>query len=227
MERPSAELGTIHQLSLKDQVYRRLRDAIAEGVLAPGDRLVEQELAEQLGVSRTPVREALQKLANEGLVSMLPRRGVVVESLSADDVDEIFRIREVLEGLAGYLAATRADEAVLAHMDAIVAESAAANQKGDEEAVVELNRRFHELVVAASKSARLEELIHIVLSQISHYRQMTMTSSSRRDAAVPEHKKIVEALRRRDPADAEACLREHARNARRTVMELLRNDTAR
>lgn len=216
------ELSSEEQLSLRDRVYAKLKQAISEGVFPPGTRLVENELAERLKVSRTPVREALQRLSREGLVTVLPRRGVIVESLSLKDVEEVFMLREVLEGLAGALAAQRVTQAELEVLDSVVEQSKRAADENNDEEAVKLNAEFHRLIVEAAKSPKLKELLDVVLSQISNYRRMSMSEPSRPKKAAAEHAAIVQAIKDNDPEEAENLLRQHSSNAREIVMAILR-----
>jgi len=216
------ELSSEEQQSLRDRVYSKLKQAITEGMFPPGTRLVENELAERLKVSRTPVRESLQRLSREGFVTVLPRRGVVVESLSLKDVEEIFMLREVLEGLAGALAAQRITEPELRSLEKVVEDSRKAALENNEEDAVRFNAQFHSIVIEAAKSPKLKELLNVVLDQVSNYRRISMSQPGRPHKAAEEHAAIVKAIKENDPEEAENLLRQHSSNAREIVLTILR-----
>lgn len=216
------QLSEEEQQSLRDRVYLRLKQAITEGLIPPGTRLVENDLADRLKVSRTPVREALQRLSREGLVTVLPRRGVIVESLSLKDVEEIFMLREVLEGLAGALAAQRVTDAELTKLEEAVNDSIAAAVNNDVEAAVKANSSFHSLLIQAAKSPRLKELLDMVLGQISAYRRISMSQPDRPKEAAREHAMILQAIKENNPEEAENLVRQHASNAREIVVKVLK-----
>ncbi len=220
------EISPEEQKSLRDRVYIKLKQAITDGVFPSGSRLVESELAERLKVSRTPVREALQRLAREGLVTVLPRKGVVVESLSLPGLEEVFLLREVLEGLAGSLAAQRITDEELRELGRIVDESHKAAEENDTENAIRLNSEFHSMIIAAARSPRLAELLNVVMGQISSYRRISMSGPGRPKTAADEHAKILQALKDNNPEDAESLLRLHASNAREVVIGMLREGQA-
>lgn len=148
-------LEPIETRDLVDQVYQRLRRAIREGALKPGERLVERQLGEQLGVSRAPVRDALHRLEQDGLVAAAGRRGKVVATLSAQDAWEVYSLRASLEAMAFRLAAERATPAAIAELEGIVAEMRARGEDGDADAIARLDMRFHEAACRASGHGRL------------------------------------------------------------------------
>jgi DNA-binding GntR family transcriptional regulator len=218
------DLGEIEQLPLGGKVHQRLRQAIVQGILKPGERLIEQEIASQLRVSRTPVREAIRLLASEGLVTVSPRKGVIVEHLSVEDMAEATMILEVVEGLAARLAAQRSadQDHLLAQMENIIEESEAANARHDIPAVNRLNSQFHELLISASGSRRLQDLVMIYLRQFMRYRPFATASSQRRARISEEHRAILSALRNGRCQDAESLVRRHIAAARAAIAEELR-----
>jgi DNA-binding GntR family transcriptional regulator len=214
------------QLSLKERVYHRLKKAIVEGVFPAGSKLVESDLAERLQVSRTPVREALQVLAREGLVTILPRRGVIVESLTMRDVEDVFLMREVLEGLAAALSAQRISSAELKELREAWAMSCEAKETGDFERAIEANTLFHSAICKAAKSDRLTQLLGMVLDQIATYRNITLTDAGRRNNAFDEHARILSAIEEGDPEAAENQMRIHISNAREMCLTVLKEQSA-
>jgi DNA-binding GntR family transcriptional regulator len=194
--------GVVHQ-PLRDGVVDQLRQAIVAGRFAPGERLFEDQIADELEVSRNPVREALQALAREGFVELEPRRGARVATISRTRVEELFELRESLEGLVARLAAVRRTDAQLAELESLVATGTVAAEEGRLGELPDLNTRFHELL--AEQLHGLRYLIEWV------YARRIRERSAR---SWFEHVGIVEALAARDEqlAFARACA--HIANAR-------------
>jgi DNA-binding GntR family transcriptional regulator len=198
---------------LSDEVYERLRAAILEGLLQPGVRLVETRLSEQFGISRTPLREALQKLEQEGLVSARPAGGVVVVELTKADIREISGIRQVLEGYAARLAASRLTRQELDKLAQIVQKTEKALEQGDRAEVARLNSEFHGIINRAAGSKRLLKLInsfrqHFFNTKIAEY----FTYEELR-ASIEGHWRILEALKAGDGEAADREVRDHLAHA--------------
>ncbi len=200
-----------------DRVYRRLRQAAITGVFSPGARLVEAELARSLGVSRTPVREALVRLEAEGLVASSPGGGLIARDARAE-LAEIYRLRSVLEGHAARLAAERASPEELAAIGAAYRDALAALDAAPLRERARLNNEFHGRVTAAAHSARLAQLI-------DGYRDYFLDEGAlrffRRDIALrhhEQHAEILGALEDRDGDDAERLVREHFASAMDVVL---------
>jgi DNA-binding GntR family transcriptional regulator len=194
------------------QVHRALRQAVLSRRFEPGARLIETELAEQLGVSRTPVREALSKLEAEGLVESQPAGGMVVLDLEAELV-EIYGLRQRLEGYAAYLAAIRATEAELEAIDAVRLQALDGVDRLSLKERAALNNEFHRLLIEASHSPRL---IRLSSGYRDYFLNQRMLQFYDRDTALrhhEQHARIVEALRARDPDGAERELRAHFQSA--------------
>ena len=143
---------------LRDVVFEHLREAIIKGKLKPGERLMEMQLAEELGVSRTPVREAIRKLELEGLVIMIPRRGAYVADLSIKDVAETFEIRLALEALAASLAAERITPEECEEMDRLLERIGESIRQNDVKQTAALDEEFHNLLYQASRNDRLVQI---------------------------------------------------------------------
>ena len=205
-----------------DDVHRRLRRAIVEGELLPRERLIEVELAERLGVSRTPIREAMQRLAAEGLIEGR-MRGWAVHEHTEDEIRHIYESRIALEGYATYLAAERAGDAVL---DGIVevhrqcmAEVEAGRLRGS---VVELTDRFHEAIFTAAANPRIAELILANSDFYFNHRIASAYTDAELVESIGTHQPIVDALTSRDPRAAEAAARAHVELALSVVLRTLR-----
>lgn len=204
---PLAEEDT---LSLGERAYRRLRESIVQGALPAGRRISERSLASALGISAQPVREALRRLEQDGMVVTLPRRGTVVAEVGPAQLAELGRIRAALEGVAAALAAERLDEADLAALAAIVRRMRAGTDAADTEALAEANEEFHALIHRASGNLFLIRSL-ASLRAYDHLGRQRAVGSTPRDLprALAEHRAILAALRRHDPALAEARMRQH------------------
>lgn len=197
-----------------EDAYRAIRDQILRGDREGGEWLREGDLATSLGVSRTPVREALRRLAAEGLVRHEPHRGVQVESWSIHDLDEIFSLRAVLEPWGCGLAATSG----LADLDALDglahAMDAAAEGRPDLDEITRLNNRFHRAVMDASGNTRLSQLVATVVEVPLVWRTFSHYSPAAMRRSLAHHHELVDALRAQDPAWAESVMRSHVQAAR-------------
>jgi DNA-binding GntR family transcriptional regulator len=207
---------------LGDQVYRMLREYLGSHVIVPGQRLQEASLAIQLGVSRTPVREALARLESEGLIAA-DGRSFVVPVLSDEDVDEIYELRGLLEPAAlAHVAQSVADAAVLAPIAAALRDAEAAETRDDAEAFIEANARFHATWHGLIGNRRLLRAIDLCAGHVRYLRVLTLNNAEARKAALA-------ALRKRDPDRAARVMREHLRVARhhlRAVLDEIERDTA-
>lgn len=206
---------------LRELVFEALREAIIHGRLQPGERLMEIQLADELGVSRTPVREAIRKLELEGFVVMIPRKGAYVADITLKEISDVFEIRGALEGLAAELAAERATEEEIECMERLLVELAAVIERKDLQKIVEIDTRFHETLYASSRNERLSQLISLLREQIQRFRTKTMTHPARMKVALEEHRALVEALSARDPALSRRLSQEHIQSAESSLMSLL------
>jgi DNA-binding GntR family transcriptional regulator len=200
-------------LPLRVQVYKAIRDAIVGGKLSPGERIVEDRLCSELGVSRSPVREALRKLEGEGLVAILPRRGAVVTELSERDGIDLLEVREALEGLAARLAASRITVAELGELEQICARMGRAIASGDDVALVEQNTKFHHAIIQASRNRWIGEFMAGVRAQTRRIYRSSIELPGRGPGSLREHTELVAALRQGDPQQAEALARQHVQRA--------------
>ncbi|MEM9798197.1 MAG: GntR family transcriptional regulator [Pseudomonadota bacterium] len=216
-------MNAISRARTADDAYRLLHDEIVEGVLKPGSRLREGEIAERMGLSRTPIREALQRLEGAGLVSHIPHKGAVVRQLDYQAANELYRLREVLEGTAAGFAALHMSEPELqAVRDIVEAERAAP----DAREAARLNKMFHRaLAHGAHNRYLLETLDGLALAQ-ALLGPSTLTGEARRRAAVEEHGDILDAIADRDGARAEEAARAHIRGAQRVRLAMLLADDA-
>ena len=210
---------------LREIVFESLREAIISGVLKPGERLMEVQLAEEMGVSRTPVREAIRKLELEGFVVMVARKGAYVAGISLKDVADVFEIRAALEGLAAALAAERITDEEIEEMERVLVRKAALIEANDLDSLVEKDTEFHELIYKASRNERLMQIVSNLREQINRFRAVSLASPGRGREALEEHKKIVEAISSRNAALAQSVAQEHIENAEQALLEAMRRSS--
>jgi DNA-binding GntR family transcriptional regulator len=199
-------------------VYEHLLEAISEGRLR-GARIREEDIAKSLGVSRTPVREALQRLQERGLLAVGTGRGLVVRELGEREVMELYAMREILEGSAARFAAQHAGEEEVQRLYRLHETYIAAF--GEPERLVPLNRRFHHAIHEAAHNRYLAQALNAVHDSIALLHSSTFRVPAKPDRSDLEHRRIIEAIERRDPDAAEAAARAHIREARRTRFEML------
>ena len=199
--------------------YRQLLVEISRGDLLPGARLRETDLAEHLGVSRTPVREAIRQLEADGLVAHVPRLGATIRVLDYTEVMELYEMRAVLEGTAARLAARAASDIELDELIALNDELAAAP---DPKAAYELNRQFHMTLLDAAKNRYLIKSVNEMQKTLLILGPSTLLEADRAEQAVAEHAALLEALKNRDSVQAEALMRAHIEAAHRVRLKTLR-----
>lgn len=203
---------------LREVVCETLRDAVRRGILKPGERLMEIQLAEELGVSRTPVREAIRKLEMEGYVIMMPRRGTYIADLSIRDVNEVFEIRTSLESLASGFAASRITEEELEKLQRLLVEIGAHIKNGDMESIVRTDTEFHDLLYQASRNTRLVGIISNLREQLTRFRTASMSFPGRLKATLEEHRNIVEAIAQGDEKTARKAAEHHMEKSEQTFL---------
>lgn len=201
------------------QVSEALRRDIRDGRYGPGDRITELEVAERLGVSRTPVREALRRLESEGLLVSLPWRGVVVAELDRAQLLELYAMREVLEGTAARFAAQHADAAEIDLMRDLLDQERKAGDDGASAA--QINRDLHEAIHGAARNRYLLSTLSALANALALLRGTTFSVPGRPGEGLAEHRAVVEAIAQRDGEAAEAAARLHIANARRTRLRML------
>ena len=211
-------------------VFERLRRLILEGDYGPNERLIEEQLAERLGVSRTPIRQALTMLEAEGLVEIEPNKGAMVCSFTIEDVWDIYDLRAVLEGHAARRAADRIDEGGLARLRSLAedVENVSPGRFSDHEEeirwLVATNQEFHGTIVAASRNGRLEKLIRRTVEVPLMFKAFYWYGPHERTISNHYHRQILEALGAGDGERAEIIMREHVYEGRDFVIKALKED---
>lgn len=208
-------------LPLRDVVFNTLRKAILKGELQPGERLMEIQLAQRLGVSRTPVREAMRKLELEGLVVMIPRKGAVVADITAQDMVDVLEVRAVLEELAIRRACDHITDEQLREMKKIAADFKRSLEEEDLLVCVEVDMAFHEVIYNAAENKRLLQLLLNLREQMYRYRLEYMKDKKMHQLLVDEHDTIRTALKNRDADKAAVAIRDHIKNQKETILRSL------
>lgn len=211
-------IGPISRKPLHEQAVDRVRDLIVRGDLRPGERLNERLLCEQLGISRTPLREAIKFLASEGLVDLLPHRGAVVTALDTQRLAHALEVMGALEALAGELTCRKASEARIGEIRALHAEMLAMYARKDLAGYFRFNQAIHLAIVEASGNPVLATMYRQLNVNARRARYMANLSKERWDAAVREHEEILRALERRDVPALQRLLRDHLANKLASVL---------
>lgn len=214
---------------LREVVCESLRDAIRKGILKPGQRIMEIKLAEELGVSRTPVREAIRKLELEGYVVMMPQRGTYVADMSIRDINEIFEICTALESLSNGLAAEHITEDELEHLQrllVVIGGYIKEYEDGpDREAamdkIVKTDIEFHDLLYHAARNNRLVGIISNLRDQLTRFRTLSMSYPGRLEATLDEHREIVETIANGDGRAARKAAVHHMENSEKTLLKAM------
>lgn len=220
MNARDAASGHIPRTALYEEVAERLRASIFSHELAPGSWIDEQTMADQFGISRTPMREALKVLASEGLVLLKPRRGCYVTELSDTDLDQLFPVMALLEGRAAYEAAQKASAQDIADLERIHAglERHAAN--GDANRFFEANDAFHTALQDIANNRWLKQLIGDARKVIKLTRRQSLEAEGRIDRSLKEHREVMAAIKRRNPNEAARAMHDHLLSGRAALAEL-------
>lgn len=197
------------KLPLRDKVFTQLRDDILSGVYSVNEELKETQIGEALGVSRTPVREALRQLELEGLITIIPNKGAYVTGITASDIHDIYVIRSYLEGLCAKWACRNATEAELQQLEEIVCLAEFHATRNRYEQMAELDSKFHETLYNACGSKMLRHILRDFHQYVESVRRQTLSRSERACAAIAEHKAILEAINNRDEEKAEKLSNQH------------------
>ena len=204
-------------LPLRDVVFNTLRQAILKGELEPGERLMEIQLAERLGVSRTPIREAIRKLELEGLVLMIPRKGAEVAKISEKSVRDVLEVRRSLEELAIELACQRMNEEDIQKLEEAQAAFVKAIQSGDAMAIAESDEHYHDVIYHGTDNDRLVQILFNLREQMYRYRLEYIKDADKRQILLLEHEQILKAIKNRRVTEAKDTMRAHIANQELTV----------
>lgn len=211
------ELEVTDKYSLRGRVYQRIREDIIGGRYKKNEELREAAVASELGVSRTPVREALRQLELEGLVAIVPNKGAYVKGFTDKDIHDIFVIRSLLEGLCARWAAKNITSEQMQAMEESVYLSGFHLQNGHVEQFIEQDSRFHEIMYQASGSPVLQNLLTDYHQYVKRVREASITMKNRSDQTNEEHKNIMLAIKEKDGERAEVLAHEHILNSMKNI----------
>lgn len=209
-------------LPLRDVVFQTLRQAILKGELQPGERLMEMKLAERLGVSRTPIREAIRKLELEGLVVMVPRKGAAVANITEKDTKDVLEVRRTLEMFAVEVACDGITPEQLQKLKK--AAKAFEDSKGSMDLIriAETDMQFHEIIYEATQNERLIQMLNNLRENMYRYRIEYLKDPNYYDSLVREHREILNAIENGDKDHARRCMRDHIDNQQLAVIRKIK-----
>lgn len=210
-------------LPLRDIVFQTLRNAIITGDLQPGERLMETQLAEKLGVSRTPIREAIRKLELEGLVVMVPRKGAQVAQFTEKDIQDVLEVRAALEALAAKLACKRMDDRSFLKLQLAIAEYSYAAKNKDLETMIEKDVEFHDIICNATQNDKLIQLFNNLKEQVNRYRITYLKNVEDSDTVEAEHLAILDALKNKDEEVASDLASKHIHTQCDTITDYVKS----
>ena len=209
-------------LPLRDVVFKTLRQAILRGELEPGERLMEIQLANKLGVSRAPIREAIRKLELEGLVLMIPRRGAEVAEITEKSLRDVLEVRSALEELAVELACERITDEDVDKLREAAKEFEEVSKSGDVTALAEADVRFHDIIYFATDNQRLIQLLYNLREQMYRYRVEYLKREEVHVTLFAEHDHIIECIVKRDKVAAKQAIGTHIDNQMHSVADTIR-----
>jgi DNA-binding GntR family transcriptional regulator len=207
---------------VRSQVVEMLRAAITGGQFRPGQRLIEKDLCDLMGVSRPSVREALRQVESEGLIVTVPNRGPIVSQLSPRDVASIYEIRGALEALAAQLFAASASDEQIAELDAAVTRLDAAYKTGDVEIIVVAKQKFYDVLLEGSGNGILPTLFRTMNARITHLRRVSLSSPKRSAVSIREIRAVLRAIKQRDPEAAFKASLHHVKEASKVALASLK-----
>ncbi len=209
------------EYSLRNKIFNKIREDIIEGRYNDGESLVEKKLAEEFGVSRTPIREVVRQLELDGLVESMPNRGVFVIGITQEDIKDIYEIRILVEGLAAKWATKKITEEELKALNNACELMEFYTTKGDVEQIARYNTEFHEIIFEAARSKFLKKTLKNMQSYIQWARLASLKTEGRAQKALIEHKAILEAFRNGDPIQAQMLIIEHVTNSSENVLKVM------
>ena len=217
-------INTNEYLPLRDVVFNTLRDAILTGKLVPGERLMENQLADKLGVSRTPVREALRMLELENLVELVPRKGAQVLDMSEKDITNILEVRSALEGLATSLACKKMSKEDLQQLKNLEVDFEKAVADNDVEHFVDIDEDFHDLIFAATENDKLISIFRNLRIQLYRYRMaQAKNNETSMSTIVAHHRSIIRAIENHDAEEGASIAQGHIKYQTESILRFIRN----
>ena len=209
---------------LREVIFNTLREAIIVGELKPGERLMEVQLADKMGVSRTPVREAIRKLELEGLVEMLPRKGAHVADLSVKDILDVLEVRATLDGLASSLSASRITDEEIKELRHHLSQFINYVEKDNLQGSIKKDVEFHDIIYCSSRNDKLIQISNNLREQVQRFRVIYIKDYSSSKELVREHTEICDAIARRDPVAAMDLAQKHIKNQEETIIRFVKKN---
>lgn len=207
---------------LREVIFTTLREAIIVGELKPGERLMEVQLAEKMGVSRTPVREAIRKLELEGLVDMIPRKGAHVAELSVKNIMDVLEVRASLDGLATMLAAARMTQEELKELKHVYTQFVTYTEKENLQGSIKKDVEFHDIIYRSSRNEKLIQIASNLREQVHRFRVIYLKDYSSPKDLIREHTDIYEAILGKDPDKAQIAAQTHIRNQEEAIVKAVK-----
>ncbi len=214
-------------LPLRDVVFNTLRQAILTGELKPGERLMEIHLANKLGVSRTPIREAIRKLELEGLVTMIPRRGAEVAQITEKSMNDVLEVRRAMDVLCVELACERISEEELAQLKLACEHFEQTVKTKDVKKIAQADVALHDIILQATGNRRLIQLVNNLSEQMYRYRYEYIKDFSQHETLVEEHRIIYESMVKKDKETASEAAKVHIDNQKKAIIKQIRLDRER
>lgn len=210
---------------LRDVIFNTIREAIIAGELKPGERLMEVQLADKMGVSRTPVREAIRKLELEGLVEMIPRKGAHVAEVSVKDIMDVLEIRASMDGLATALAAKRITPEEIKELKHVYSQFVTNVEKENVNGTIKKDAEFHDVIYRASRNDKLLQISNNLKEQVQRFRVIYLKGFGSTGDIIKEHEQIIEAITTKNPEMAQKIAYEHIRTQEETIIKALRGNS--
>ncbi len=209
-----------NHLTLREKIVETIRNAIVNGQLPAGTRVAEPDLADKFGISRTPIREAFRQLESEGFITVIPRKGAIVASLSSKDVADFYDLKAILEGYAARSAAKKLTEKDIAKMEAVNRQIEAAAAKKEVRKVLALHNEFHDIFLKACGNEKLHTIVQNLVMQFQRFR-LILAMPGRIEGSIQQHREIIDAFRRQDGAMAESLVQKNAEYGKKILLREL------
>ncbi|MDP4091890.1 MAG: GntR family transcriptional regulator [Bacillota bacterium] len=207
---------------LREVIFNTLRDAIIVGELKPGERLMEVKLAEKMGVSRTPVREAIRKLELEGLVNMIPRKGAHVADLSVKDIVDVLEVRASLDGLSAALSAERIKDEELKELNHVNDQFINAVEKENLQVSIKKDVEFHEIIYRSSRNDKLMQIIFNLREQVQRFRVIYLKEYINQEELIKEHMDIYQSISARNPELSMEFAKKHIKSQQESILKAIK-----
>lgn len=212
-------------LPLRDVVFHTLREAILKGELKPGERLMELQLASKLGVSRTPIREAIRMLEQEGLAVTVPRKGAEVARMTEKDMEDVLLIREALDELAAALACEEMTKEELEELKNTSMEFEAYTKTGEVKCIAEADVKFHDIIYTATRNPKLISILNNLREQLYRYRVEYLKDEKNYPILIREHNEIIMGIAAKEKEKVKAAMHNHVNNQAAAVKEMIRGQS--